>query len=354
MTGIGACVTGVLAATAISYQYDSLHRRTNLAIHTPGSTINHAYTYDSGSRLSTVSDGTYNAAYDYLANSPLVSQITYRSNSAVRMTTTKKYDFLNRLVDITSAPSASSAVKFSYAYNDANQRVRRTDSDDSYWAYEYDGLGDALSTTFDFLVDGVIKTVGVTALGYHEPDVPDQEMRARLETLARELDQFDALVQSGEVESLGAYNPQAYRVTLGSPLEPELPGEPWPWSDLQLSDFDAPEGNPPRLVVTADQAAHAASGVKKTSAWMSPRASPRRSMTLVAASIIGGGPARYAFHPARSRRSAATASLTSPVRCGVGPPGSESTGMKDRLGWRDARPRKCSTRYRSRSARTPK
>jgi RHS repeat-associated protein len=61
------------------------------------------------------------------------------------MTTTKKYDFLNRLVDITSVPSAASAVKFLYAHNDANQRVRRTDSDDSYWSYEYDGLGQVAS-----------------------------------------------------------------------------------------------------------------------------------------------------------------------------------------------------------------
>src|SRR5204863_9055985 len=78
-------------------------------------------------------------------NSPLVSQITFKSNTTVRMTTTKKYDFLNRLTDIFSVPSASSTVKFSYQYNDANQRVRRTDSDESYWAYDYDSLGQVTS-----------------------------------------------------------------------------------------------------------------------------------------------------------------------------------------------------------------
>lgn len=31
-----------------------------------------------------VSDGTYNATYSYLANSPLINQITYRSNSTTR------------------------------------------------------------------------------------------------------------------------------------------------------------------------------------------------------------------------------------------------------------------------------
>lgn len=61
------------------------------------------------------------------------------------MTTTKKYDFLNRLSEISSAPSASSAVKFAYQYNDANHRIRRTDSDESYWSYEYDPLGQVTS-----------------------------------------------------------------------------------------------------------------------------------------------------------------------------------------------------------------
>ncbi len=38
-----------------------------------------------------------------LANSPLVGQITFRSNSVTRMTTTKTYDYLNRLTRIQSA-----------------------------------------------------------------------------------------------------------------------------------------------------------------------------------------------------------------------------------------------------------
>jgi len=59
--------------------------------------------------------------YSYLANSHLISQITYRSNSTTRMTTTKSYDYLNRLQWISSALSASSALSFAYDYTDANQ-----------------------------------------------------------------------------------------------------------------------------------------------------------------------------------------------------------------------------------------
>jgi len=49
------------------------------------------------------------------------------------MTTTKQYDYLHRLQSIVSAPSAASAVSYSYQYNGANQRVSVTLADGSYW-----------------------------------------------------------------------------------------------------------------------------------------------------------------------------------------------------------------------------
>jgi YD repeat-containing protein len=57
------------------------------------------------------------------------------------MTTTKQYDFLNRLLSISSVPSASSAVSFAYDYNSANQRTRCRLADGSLWVYTYDPLG---------------------------------------------------------------------------------------------------------------------------------------------------------------------------------------------------------------------
>jgi hypothetical protein len=47
-----------------------------------------------------------------LADSALISQITFKSNTIVRMTTTKTYDFLNRLGQILSVPSAPSRMCF--------------------------------------------------------------------------------------------------------------------------------------------------------------------------------------------------------------------------------------------------
>jgi YD repeat-containing protein len=100
-----------------------------------------------------VSDGTYHATYSYLANSPLISQITFRSNSVMRMTTTKRYDYLNRLLAISNAPSAATSLANAYMYNDGNQRTRCTMPDGSFWLYEYDPLGQLVSAK-RFWADG--------------------------------------------------------------------------------------------------------------------------------------------------------------------------------------------------------
>jgi hypothetical protein len=69
--------------------------------------------------------------------------ITFKQSGTTRMTTTKQYDYLNRLTQISSAPSASYTlpVTFNYNYNTANQRTKDTLADGSYWIYGYDSLG---------------------------------------------------------------------------------------------------------------------------------------------------------------------------------------------------------------------
>ena len=59
------------------------------------------------------------------------------------MTTTKQYDYLNRLLSISSSPSSASSLPISYAYgyNDANQRTRVALNDGSFWIYQSDAVG---------------------------------------------------------------------------------------------------------------------------------------------------------------------------------------------------------------------
>ena len=139
--------SGTLAGIGIDYGFDQLLRRTNQAVRGLANSLSQTFAYDSASRLTNASDGTYNAGYSYLANSPLVSQISFRSNSTVRMITTKQYDYLNRLMSISSAGSgaAASPIASTYLYNDANQRVQVRQEDGTYWLYEYDKLGQLTS-----------------------------------------------------------------------------------------------------------------------------------------------------------------------------------------------------------------
>ena len=90
-----------------------------------------------------MTNGNYTAAYSYLANAPLVSRIAFRSNTVPRMTTTRSYDFLNRLTDIVSGTGVSPVFLFADGYNAANPRPALTNADSSRWVYICDELGQA-------------------------------------------------------------------------------------------------------------------------------------------------------------------------------------------------------------------
>jgi RHS repeat-associated protein len=137
---------GPLDGISVTNGYDSLLRRTNVATLSSGVITATFYGYDGISRLQSVSDGTNSATYGYLTNSSLVSQITFAQSGTTQMTTTKSYDYLNRLTSISSANALSVVLdSHGYAYNSANQRTAATNVDNSAWNYQYDSLGQVTS-----------------------------------------------------------------------------------------------------------------------------------------------------------------------------------------------------------------
>ena len=115
------------------------------------------YGYDADARLATVNDGNNDTAtYSYLANSALVGEILFQTNSATRMTTLKTYDYLNRLTAITSQGGTGvPPVAYNYNYNAANQRTQDRLADGSYWNYQYDALGQVTAGR-KFWADGTV------------------------------------------------------------------------------------------------------------------------------------------------------------------------------------------------------
>ena len=103
------------------------------------------YTYGTHGQFSEVDDAGKKAIFGYESNSPLVESIEFTNAGTTRMTTTKTYDYLNRLTSIANQAGATLPVSYHYTYNTANQRTRMVFSDGSYWVYTYDAMGQVTS-----------------------------------------------------------------------------------------------------------------------------------------------------------------------------------------------------------------
>ena len=210
---------GPLDGVSVTNGYDQYLRRTTLSVLSGGGSqllASTAYGYDAASRLATVSDGTNTAAYGYVANSSLVGQIVFTNNGALRMTTTKQYDYLNRLTGINSSSSSASS-SFAYQYNSANQRTQVTNTDNSYWVYQYDNLGQVISgkkywadgtpvagQQFTYNFDDIGNRQGTASGG----DAAGNNLRAAGYT-ANSLNQYVSRQVPGYVTVLGAANSNA-------------------------------------------------------------------------------------------------------------------------------------------------
>lgn len=142
---------GLLNTWATLRDYDAYGRRLKLTVKegaNPKSTVD--YGYDTASRLKRVLFNSEAAAdYGYVTDSPMVGTVTMGTATTLggtltaKLTTTKAFDYLNRLRTITSVPSVAGqpTLAYGYTYNDANQRVQQQLPDGSSWGYGYDSMG---------------------------------------------------------------------------------------------------------------------------------------------------------------------------------------------------------------------
>ena len=151
----------------------------------------------------------------------LVGNITYQQNGATRMTTSKQYDYLNRLTQISAQPNSGAgfqpAISFNYAYNPANQRTKDVLADGSYWIYQYDSLGQ-VTNGVKYFYDGTL--VPGQQFGYLFDDIGNRKQttaggdqsgnnRRLANYTANNLNQYTSRDVPGYVDILGSANPQA-------------------------------------------------------------------------------------------------------------------------------------------------
>lgn len=200
---------GLLDTVAVTWSYDNLHRRSSVAAARGQTSLGSTgYTYDDASRLSTVTSGAHTATYTYQANSILVNTLTFNNGSANALTTTRTNDALNRLVSISNAAAAT--VSYAYLYNTANQRIKATLADGSYWVYQYDTLGQVTSGQKYWSDD-----IAVTGMqfGYSFDDIGNRKTATangrQSDYSVNSLNQYDSATVPGAFDVLGTANADA-------------------------------------------------------------------------------------------------------------------------------------------------
>jgi RHS repeat-associated protein len=215
---------GVLNGVTVTNGYDAFLRRTGVGLNGQSSAAV-TYAYDGASRLLRVTNGTDVAHYSYLANSRLVGNVDFKRSGTTRMTTSRTYDKLNRLKEISSTATGSSTrpLRYDYTYNDAGQRMRVMHADGSYWIYQYDALGQVSSgrkywsdstpvagQQFDYAHDDIGNRTETVAGG----DSEGGSLRTASYT-ANNLNQYTSRTVPGAVDVLGIAHGQS-SVTVNS------------------------------------------------------------------------------------------------------------------------------------------
>ena len=105
----------MLNRVLVSNTYDALLRRTGLQASNSDIYTTQTFSYDAASRLASVglqptalSPQPLSVDYSYLPNSSLPATLTFKTGATTRMTTTKSWDNLNRLVSVNSVNPVNS------------------------------------------------------------------------------------------------------------------------------------------------------------------------------------------------------------------------------------------------------
>jgi len=216
--------SGPLNSLGVHRTFDSLSRLSGVS--PAGGSPLAVFSYDSASRLDTVTADSNTATYVYEPDSPLMQSVTFKQGGTTRLATTKLYDHLNRLAAIANAPSAAPVSSVVYSYNSANQRTQAVREDNRYWGYGYDALGQVTSAVKK-QADGTPSLGASYAYAYD--DIGNRKTataNAHLSTFSsNSLNQYSTRTVPGFVDVLGTAVTDANVTVNGQPAQ--RLGEDW-------------------------------------------------------------------------------------------------------------------------------
>ena len=145
---------GILNGLTVQYSYDAMARRKSLTVLQNGvQIVNQNYTYNGNDSL--LQNFTFNGLsvnYGYEPQSTLVNGVVLTSGSANTVTNTRSHNYLNQLVQTTTAGSGAT-LSYSNQFSAASKLRTVTMQDGSYWIYAYGPHGE-LQSANRFWSDG--------------------------------------------------------------------------------------------------------------------------------------------------------------------------------------------------------
>jgi len=206
---------GLLDQVSVTNGYDSLLRRNSLqSIRNTATLVSQSYSYDTSSRLQTVTSGTQTATYAYHPDSGLLNTTNFTGGTQV----SRNYDSLGRIETIaTSTPGSGTIASYVYTHNNLNQRTRVTREDNSYWSYGYNDRGELTSAKkywsdnvlvagqqMEYLFDSIGNRTSTKTGG------DEQGLNLRQATyVANSLNQYQQRTVPGALDVLGTANAAA-------------------------------------------------------------------------------------------------------------------------------------------------
>jgi len=132
------CPSGLVAGVTVSNHFNAKYGRDYLEVQSGAFTLHHDFGYDGYGRLNMVSNGTQAAIYSYLPGTDRLQSTAFHSSGSPVMTTTRAWQFGERLQSIANVANAAAVSSHCYLYDAIHRRTQANMEDGSVWKYDYD------------------------------------------------------------------------------------------------------------------------------------------------------------------------------------------------------------------------